>query len=260
MDTPAKRLTHYADYLQLDTILSAQHMLSDHPDEMHFIIIHQVHELWFKLSIHHLDRARQAMQSGQIEESIRLIQQVIAIFENLRHTAEHLHTLPPQSFHVFRQLLAAGSGMQSYQFRQIEILSGRRDEAYLEFARRTMAHEGYWEQVSKYLEAPSLFESFEVLIKERNIPDIATIYEYPDRCPDLYALADALSVLDHTIARWRYTHIQLVERTIGAGTTGTGGTMQDYLLKGLQVRLFPSLWEARNELSRRIENTRAGSY
>src|SRR5436853_4759683 len=100
--------TDYATYLDLDTLLSAQHPLSDHPDEMHFIIVHQVHELWFKLAITHIERARDVLQSDNLLEAIRLIGQIGSIFTNLRHTAEHLHSLPPASFHVFRMLLAPG--------------------------------------------------------------------------------------------------------------------------------------------------------
>src|SRR4051794_14240543 len=108
------KFTDYADYLQLDILLSAQKPLSDHPDEMHFIVVHQVHELWFKLTIGHLERARDALQADNIIEAIRLIDQVGTVFTSLRYTAEHLHSLPPASFHVFRMLLAPGSGMQSY--------------------------------------------------------------------------------------------------------------------------------------------------
>jgi len=245
--------TDYADYLHLDELLSAQHQLSEHPDELHFIIVHQVHELWFKLAVRHLERARAAMQSNNLFEAVRLINQVGAIFSNLRYTVEHLHSLPPQSFHYFRRLLAPGSGMQSFQFREIELLAGRRDERFLKWVRNTLGEPHRWDAIKGRLQETSLAEAFDHLLERRGVRDVSVIYEYPEKHPDLYALADALSVLDHLIVSWRQSHVQLIERTIGAGTTGTGGTTHDYLQAMLQIRLFPKLWEARNQLSQRVE-------
>jgi tryptophan 2,3-dioxygenase len=245
--------TDYAEYLHLDTLLSAQHPLSDHPDELHFIIVHQVHELWFRLGIHHLERARAAIETDSLFEAVRLIRQVGAIFSNLRATVEHLHSLPPASFHVFRQLLAPGSGMQSYQFREIELLAGRRDARFLKWVGNTLGEPRRWEAIRVRLDESSLADVFDALLARRGVPDAATVYAYTDQHPDLYAVTDALSALDHLIVSWRQSHVQLIERTIGAGTTGTGGTTHDYLQAMLQVRLFPKLWDARNELSRRVD-------
>jgi tryptophan 2,3-dioxygenase len=83
--------------------------------------------------------------------------------------------------------------------------------------------------------------------------DLPEVYRSPQKYPELYALADALSVLDQTVTLWRYAHIQLVERTIGASTVGTGGTTHDYLQRAAGIKLFPEIWEARNELARRVD-------
>lgn len=245
--------TFYADYLDLDTLLAAQHPLSDHPDELHFIIVHQVHELWFKLATHQMRQARIAIQDDLILEAVRRLGQIAATFRSLCAAVEHLHTLPPASFHVFRMMLAPGSGMQSFQFREIEVMAGRRDERYLKWVRNTVSEEDHWLRIKARLDEPSLMDAFEALLAARSVPDAAAVYERMDALPDLHALADALSALDHAIVTWRSSHIQLIERTIGAGTTGTGGMQHDYLQQMVQVRLFPALWEARNELSRRVE-------
>lgn len=253
MDHGSQQFVDYADYLHLDTLLSAQHPISGHPDELHFIIIHQIHELWFKLAIYHLARMRDALQQDKLADAVRLCNQVTEIFRNLRATVEHLQSLPPASFHVFRMMLAPGSGMQSYQFREIELIAGRRDERFVKWMKNTLGQPEHWEAIKGRLDEPSLVEVFDELLSRHNVPDIATIYERTADYPELYAIADALSALDHAIVSWRQSHVQLIERTIGAGTTGTGGTTHDYLQAMLQVRLFPKLWEARSELARRVE-------
>jgi tryptophan 2,3-dioxygenase len=247
----------YADYLKLDDLLVAQHTLSDQPDEMQFIIVHQVHELWFKLALHQLTRTRESMRTDDLLSAVRLSNQVIDIFRSLIGATEQLHSLPPLSFHAFRRFLAAGSGMQSFQFREIEFLLGRRDPKYLAWVDNLLAKDRHLDQIKMRLAEPSLAETLDQVLIRHNIPDFATVYAHPERCAEVYALADALSVLEQCIIRWRYAHIQLVERTIGAGTIGTGGTSHDYLQQAAQTRFFPALWEARNELARRVDS---GNY
>lgn len=249
-----KSTTEYADYLKLDELLSTQQPLSEHPDELHFIIVHQVHELWFKLALHHLDRARAAIAADQFTEAARLVNQVTAIIENLIGTAEHLHTLPAESFHRFRSLLAPGSGLQSYQFRELEFVAGRRDEAHIAWVRRVLGRDDHLQLVEARLAEPSLAEVLDGKLAQHEIA-LVDVYAHPTNHPALYALCEALSELDHRVVRWRFTHIQLVERTIGAGTTGTGGTTHDYLLRTLNVRLFPALWAARDALTARVDHT-----
>ncbi len=254
VSTGSRPPTYYAEYLDLSTLLAAQHPLTDHPDELHFIVVHQVHELWFRLALHHLERARRALLEEVVLEAVRLLEQVTGIFRSTLAAIEHLQSLPPASFHVFRAMLSPASGMQSYQFREIEVLAGRRDERYLKWARSTLAEDSHRALLDARLAEPSLLEAAEGLLTRRGMPDIAAIYAAGMAGqPDLYVLCEALSALDHAIAAWRQAHILLIERTIGERTTGTGGTSHDYLQAMAQVRLFPALWEARNELSRRID-------
>lgn len=250
----------YADYLHLDELLATQHPISDHPDELHFIVIHQIHELWFKVAIHHLARARDALQSDDLAEATRLTHQVTEVFRNLRATVEHLHSLPPASFHVFRMMLAPGSGMQSYQFREIELLAGRREDRFVKWMKNTLGQPEHWDIIKGRLDEPSIVEALDSLMARRGLAEIAAVYENTSQYPELYGVADALSMLDHAIVSWRQSHVQLIERTIGAGTTGTGGTTHDYLQAMLQIRLFPKLWEARNELSSRAEQKHASQH
>lgn len=243
--------THYADYLRLDDLLATQQPLSDHPDELHFIVVHQVHELWFKLALHHLERARQSIQADSLVEAVRLIEQVTAIMDMLVGAVEHLQTLPPASFQRFRSLLAPGSGLQSYQFRELEFLAGRRDEEHIAWVRRVLSHDAHLKRVERRLEQPSLADALDDLLHRRGVADLAALYADPAAAPDLYLLCEALSEFDQRVTRWRFSHIQLVERTIGAGAVGTGGTTHDYLTATLAARLFPALWAARDTLTRR---------
>jgi tryptophan 2,3-dioxygenase len=245
--------TFYAEYLRLDDLLATQQRLSDHPDELQFIIVHQVHELWFKLALHQLTRARDALQTDNILDAVRLLSQVADIFRNLRAATEQLHSLPPMAFHAFRKFLAAGSGMQSFQFREIEFLLGNREAKYVERVRTVLADDHHLESIMVRLSEPSLAEVFEGTVARHDIPDLASLYAHPEDRPEVYALVDTLSVLEHQIVLWRLAHIQLVERTIGMETIGTGGTTHDYLQRMAQTRFFPALWEARNELSRRVD-------
>ncbi|NDJ52931.1 MAG: hypothetical protein GYB68_07600 [Chloroflexi bacterium] len=245
-------LLNYVDYLNLNSLLAAQTPVSDDADEMHFIIIHQVHELWFKLALEHMERARAAMQTGQISLAVRLIQQVTAMIKQTSAAVDHLKTLPPMAFHQFRILLSPGSGLQSYQFREIEFLGGYRPERHVEWVKRVMAKEAHWSKVARRLEEPSLAEAFDELVERQGAPDIAALYAAPNRWSDLYVLADSLSELDQSVVDWRYRHIQLVERTIGTGVIGTGGTDHGYLQMTLLARMFPKLWEARDRLTERV--------
>ncbi|MCC6904797.1 MAG: hypothetical protein IT326_03075, partial [Anaerolineae bacterium] len=174
------------------------------------------------------------------------------ILENTTGATRHLHSLPPMAFHRFRQLLNPASGLQSYQFRELEFLCGLRDTRHVEWVQRALARDSQWEAVRRRLDQLSLAETFDALIARRGIDDLAALYAEPARDPVLYALADALSVLDHRAQEWRFVHIELVERTIGLGVMGTGGTTSEYLQATLSLRFFPALWEARNQLTGRV--------
>lgn len=244
--------TTYADYLKLEDLLTAQAPLTDHPDELHFIVVHQVHELWFKLALHHLSRARESLHAGALPEAIRLLEQVSAIFSNLTAAVEHLQSLPPNAFHRFRRFLAPGSGLQSYQFRAIEFALGMRDPEHITWVQHVLVKQGTWDAVAPVLEQLSLADAFAEQLDQHDVTDLADIYAQPDAYPSLYALCETLSVLDQQMTRWRFSHIQLVERTIGTGAVGTGGTTHDYLAHTLRTRAFPTLWAARDTLTARI--------
>ena len=127
------RLT-YGSYLRVAELLDQQRLESDPPahDELLFITIHQVYELWFKQLLHELTAAREEMFSGDLWRARHLLGRVVAIEDVLIRQIAVLETMTPQDFLVFRDRLAPASGFQSVQFRELEFLSGAKDPGYLE--------------------------------------------------------------------------------------------------------------------------------
>src|SRR5215831_14318215 len=129
---PAGRLT-YGSYLKVPELTGLQHVLSEpeHHDELLFIIIHQVYELWFKQILHELDSVIRRLGEDDIWESIRLLRRCIEIQRILVAQIQILETMTPADFLAFRDRLQPASGFQSAQFRQVEFLSGAKNRNYL---------------------------------------------------------------------------------------------------------------------------------
>ena len=136
------RLT-YGSYLRVAELLDQQHLESDPPahDELLFITVHQVYELWFKQLLHELTAAREEMFSGDLWRARHLLARVVAIEDVLIRQVAVLETMTPQDFLVFRDRLAPASGFQSVQFRELEFLSGAKDPGYLDRFRGLTAEE-----------------------------------------------------------------------------------------------------------------------
>src|SRR3982751_3502394 len=131
-------LLTYGSYLRLPQLLDSQHLESDPPahDELLFITIHQVYELWFKQLLHEVSAARDAMLGGEPGGRLWLAQHLLGrvhvIERVLVQQVDVLETMTPQDFLEFRQRLAPASGFQSVQFRELEFLSGAKDPGYVE--------------------------------------------------------------------------------------------------------------------------------
>ena len=123
----------YGTYLKVPELLSLQHRRSEppHHDEMLFIIIHQVHELWFKQLLHELDLARARLLEGRPLPVIKSFKRVHAIMRVMIEQIDVLETMTPAEFNAFRNLLRPASGFQSTQFREVEFLSGGGDPRVL---------------------------------------------------------------------------------------------------------------------------------
>jgi tryptophan 2,3-dioxygenase len=249
----------YGSYLRLDRLLEAQHLESDPPahDELLFITVHQVYELWFQQLLHEVEAVRDALASGEdrVWWARHLMDRVHVIERVLVHQVDVLETMTPQDFLEFRQRLAPASGFQSVQFRELEFLSGAKDPGYLQrFRGITEAERG---RLERRLAEPSLWEVFVGLVAARGLPvgddaaltgSLRTVAHDRGSHGDLWALAEALLVHDELAAAWRARHVVMVERMIGS-RPGTGGsTGATYLRSRLDLKYYPLLWELRSVL------------
>ena len=236
------RRQSYGSYLALPELLDLQHTLTDAHDEMLFIVIHQVYELWFKLLLYELEAARDAMAAGEAYWASHSLRRVSAIEDVLVSQIDVLNTMRPQDFLAFRAELAPASGFQSVQFREIEYLSGLRDPVYLE---RIELTDDERSRLERRLREPSLWDAFITLLERHGGPSLLDIAHDRDRYGALFDVAEALLDHDEALSRWRSHHVQMVERQLGS-KSGTGGsTGVSYLKTTTDKRLFPELWALR---------------
>jgi tryptophan 2,3-dioxygenase len=255
----------YGSYLRLPQLLDSQHLESDPPahDELLFITIHQVYELWFKQLLHEVGAARDAMLGGpagsagpgRLWWAQHLLARVHVIERVLVQQIDVLETMTPQDFLEFRQRLAPASGFQSVQFRELEFLSGAKDASYVRRFKGLTDLER--QHLDARLDEPSLWDAFLAVLRsvglaagsdEEVTASLRTVAHDRDQYAVVWALAEALLQHDELAASWRARHVVMVERMIGA-KSGTGGSSgATYLRSRLPVQYYPLLWELRSEL------------
>jgi tryptophan 2,3-dioxygenase len=236
----------YGAYLELDALLGLQRPRShpEHPDELLFIIVHQASELWFKAILHDIERLITALEGREAGQALWRLQRINALMRIVSAQLSSLETLPPQHFAQFRTFLGTSSGSQSVQFRAIEAASGLRDQ---HFMRALEEHGEIPPLVRAALARPTLQDLFLRLLDSAGVT-IEDLYLGPGPTV-LFFLAEALLEYEQQFAQWRFKHVQLVERIIGPSTGGTGGTLGSrYLMRTVDQRFFPVLWEARGRL------------
>ena len=256
----------YASYLKVDELLALQQPRSQEPehDEVLFIVIHQVYELWFKELLHEFDRARQWLEGDESHRAQHTLKRILSVLKVMVAQLDILETMTPLEFLTFRQRLEAASGFQSDQFRQIEFVLGVKSEGavrrFPEGGRARVALERryreatLWDAFLHYLSregyvVPPAHLGRDVLAAIEPSPEVQRILVtvYRDD-PKNAELCERLVDLDEGIQEWRYRHAKMVERTIGAkpGTGGSGGAA--YLRETVGRPLFPDLWEIRSQL------------
>jgi tryptophan 2,3-dioxygenase len=257
----------YSGYLQLDKLLGAQQPLSGHHDEPLFIATHQVQELWMKLCLHELTAALDCIRRDDLGPSFKMLSRIARIQTQMLYAWDVLATMTPFDYSSFRNFLGKSSGFQSHQYRSFEFLLGNKNPEMVKVFQRQPQ---IFEQVNRALHTPSLYDECLRLLSRRgcDIPQdyidrdwtqpyvpskqVAAawlgIYHSVDEQWDLYELAEKLVDLDHKFQLWRFSHMKTVERIIGykRGTGGTGGV--SYLVKALELRLFPELWTIRTSM------------
>jgi tryptophan 2,3-dioxygenase len=247
----------YGSYLRIPELLGLQTLRSEppHPEELHFIVTHQAIELWFKLVLHDLARTVEEVDRDGWTAAVVLLRRIGDVVDSVRDQLRVLQDMPPWAFHEFRSYLGSASGTQSTQFREIEVLSGLRDDDYLTTL-RALHGELLPEDVRLRLEAPSLADAFRSAARrvtglETGAEGLAEFYVGTGPSEPFYALCESLLDYDERFLRLRFEHVVLVERALGARARGTGGTAISYLQRTLRYRFFPELWDVRNLLSLR---------
>jgi tryptophan 2,3-dioxygenase len=256
----------YASYLKIDELLALQQPRSPGPehDELLFIVIHQVYELWFKELLHELDRVRQWLEDDEPHRAQHTLKRILSIMKVMVAQLDILETMTPLEFHTFRERLEAASGFQSDQFRQIESVLGVKSQgAIRRFADGTRARIALerryreptlWDAFLHYLARegyavppPHLERDVSVPIEPSSEMQRILLAVYRND-PKNAELCERLVDLDEGVQEWRYRHVKMVERTIGAkrGTGGSAGTA--YLQETVGRSLFPDLWEIRSQL------------
>jgi len=260
-----KEALTYGSYLKLEELLSLQapRSVGEH-DEMLFIIIHQVYELWFKEILHEIDYCCRLLEQDDAHRAQHTLKRILTILKVLVAQLDILETMTPAEFLTFRERLESASGFQSDQFRALEFMMGRKVRASLERfpegsrarteLQRRWGTPTLWDAFLHYLareghEVPPTQLARDVTAPIEASPDIQKILvEIYRTNPKSSELCERLVDLDEGIMEWRYRHVKMVERTIGAkmGTGGSAGSK--YLRTTLNEPAFPDLWEIRTQL------------
>jgi tryptophan 2,3-dioxygenase len=235
----------YGDYLALDELLAAQRPRSDAHDELLFIVIHQVYELWFKQLLHEGAWLQSRLDAGETADAMATIGRMLTILKTVVAQVDVLETMMPAQFAAFRGELDSSSGFQSAQFRGIEILLGRRDESILRpHAPGSEAHR----TLSSAMSSPSLLDSLLAHLARRGHPVPAEVLSAYRSGGGDAQLCERFVDLDEGVMEWRYRHVQMVRRMIGdlPGTGGSAGV--GYLASTLMTPAFGDLWSIRGQL------------
>jgi len=259
----SKALT-YTSYLALDEILTAQRPRSDEHDEILFIVVHQVYELWFKELLHELAYLQRLLEEGRGTQALNTFKRILTILKLVVAQIDVIETLTPVQFLSFRDRLESASGFQSAQFRELEAVLGRRERKVLRAYEE--GSESY-ERIEAALGRRSLYDSFlnylslrgygvpaERLERDVTLPveesegvHAAILAAYRDD-GEAAMICERMVDLDEGFQEWRYRHVKMVERTIG-DKMGTGGSPgAPYLRTTLSQPVFPDLWTVRSEL------------
>ncbi|MFF6775457.1 tryptophan 2,3-dioxygenase family protein [Streptomyces sp. NPDC012637] len=259
--------TPYEDYVQADVLTHLQHLRSDDPGEMVFLVTTQVMELWFTVIVHEWETASHALRRDDVPVAMDALKRSVRELEALNHSWRPLAQLTPGQFNAYRSALGEGSGFQSAMYRRMEFLLGEKSASML------VPHRGaprVHAELEKALQEPSLYDETLRLLARRGLPvpaevlgrDLALryepsaeveriwagIYADPDQNAELVRLGEALSDVAELVWRWRNDHLVATRRAMGA-KTGTGGSAGvAWLEKRAQKNVFPELWTARSHV------------
>lgn len=259
----------YGGYLRLDQLLTAQQPLTQppHHDELLFIVMHQVAELWMKLIIHELKAAIAHLRIDDVNECLKILARVKHVQRQLFEQWAVLETLTPSEYLEFRGALGSSSGFQSLQYRMIEFMLGNKNVQMLKVFDYDPAAQA---QLREVLDTPGLYDEFLRYLARRGhavpaarverdwnepyqrheglLPVFKRIYETPAEFWPEYHMCEQLVDVEESFQLWRFRHMKTVERIIGhrRGTGGSSGVA--FLKKALELEFFPELLDVRTVL------------
>jgi tryptophan 2,3-dioxygenase len=257
---------NYSNYLKLGQLLDLQEPKGDPPehDEMLFIVIHQVYELWFKQLLHELDKIKVDFSNDEVFAALATFKRVRMILKTLVGQLDILETMTPLSFAAFRERLETASGFQSTQFREVEFAMGYKRPEMMQYLDPAWPGTA---RVAQRLREPSLVDHFYEFLEKHGVkvpedlkdrpveeahrPDptiqagLLRLYRSE---PQLAILFELMTDIDEGMQEWRYRHVKIAERTIG-NKRGTGGSLGvEFLKRALFRPVFPDLWAIRHEM------------
>lgn len=267
----------YSTYLKVEELLALQQPLSDGPehDELLFITIHQVYELWFQQILHELSALQPALEAGMSHRALALLGRVRTIMKTCVAQIDVLETMTPLQFQSFRSRLSSASGFQSAQFRELEAVLGRRDHAGTEApegsgmkmaehlvpgsnarerVEAAMARPSVWDSALRYCHSRGHHMPEDVLARDvsvqwqprEDVQNVLVTLHHTD--PESALVCEALVDVDEGLGEWRYRHVTMVERTIGRKMGSGGSSGVGYLASTLFNPVFPDLWAIRSQL------------
>jgi tryptophan 2,3-dioxygenase len=266
----------YARHVQTEQLLASQIPVSDKPDEMLFIIMHQAMELWLKLVLHETRIVMESMRIDDFARAGKTLDRIATIQRHMIHSWEILATLTAHDFLTFRGYLRRASGFQSDQYRELEFMLGNKREDMMIVHRD---NPDATRRLTAAFNAPSLYDELLGLLGRHGYPVPAeylerdytqphvpseaieeiwlTIYTNPEQHRAIYELAEKVTALEYYFQEWRFKHMKTVARVIGhkPGTGGSAGV--NYLVKALSQSFFPELWSMR---TRMVAPREGGNY
>ena len=211
----------YELYLNTKALLSCQKEFKDfcNADELQFQIVHQIEELWMKLINYTLLDIDDYLQKENTNRVVTLFRRVHIALHLMIEQLALLETMSPKEYQEIRLQLGNGSGQESPGFRVTLRM------------------------------APNLWTSFRMNYLEKHGLTVEKIYNSEYSHGDAYVVAEALAELDELFQRFRFVHLQLIQRTIGLGSQSLKGRSVELLNEGLRHRFFPELWDIRHQMT-----------
>ena len=228
---PGKGASDYERYLRTDELLSLQKTAEEmlHPDELTFQVTHQASELLMKGAAWELERVRLLIRNGDYRNAARLLRRANDMLVHPLRMLRLLESITPYEYHVIREGLGHGSGLDSPGF--LAILHT----------------------------APRLGETFFQEVEKTGLT-LEELYRRHAEFFELHAIAEELVDFDEQVQLFRYAHLKLAQRIIGPGVVGTMGTPVEVLKQRMEAPLYKALWDVRNEITSRVNADEATGH